>query len=470
VTVNEGDRNASGTRDLTVLNTDGQTLFAAGNQLDQSVAAIGHYPDSRSDERGNEPEGADVAIFGDERFLFVSSERSSVVFVYNIADAQAPLLKQILPTATSPEGIKAIPSRSLLAIASEDDRRGANRAGITLYDIQTQSQNFPAIQADNRADGTPIPWGALSGLTADRTQANRVFAVEDGFFDFNRILQLDISTTPAVLTREIAVTDPNGLIDALPVASTESSGNVFDREDRDELRNADGTVNLDFEGIAQANDGGFWLAAEGDGTVGNALFDPIDSRNRIFRTDANGIVTDIISLPSELDLIQRDEGFSGVAQIGNRLVVPFETQWNNEVNVRLGIYDLASETWRFGFYPLDNILSQNGGTIGLYGAARIDDDNVLILERDNQGGPDAALKRLYSVNISGVNDGDIITKTLIRDMVPSGDLEVAGGQILPFFEGLTITATGDVLVINDNDGTEDGSGETQLINFGNIIP
>jgi hypothetical protein len=181
-------------------------------------------------------------------------------------------------------------------------------------------------------------------------------------------------------------------------------------------------------------------------------------------------VTDIISLPSELDLIQRDEGFSGVAQIGNRLVVPFETQWNNEVNVRLGIYDLVSETWRFGFYPLDNILSQNGGTIGLYGAARIDDDNVLILERDNQGGPDAALKRLYSVNISGVNDGDIITKTLIRDMVPSGDLEVAGGQILPFFEGLTITATGDVLVINDNDGTEDGSGETQLINFGNIIP
>lgn len=468
ITVNEGDRNGSGTRDFSVFDTNGQNLFNAGNSLDQAVAGIGHYPDRRSDERGNEPEGADVAIFGNERYLFVSSERSSVIFVYNIADAQTPVLKQILPAATSPEGIKALPGRNLLAVASEEDVRGEYRAGITLYEIESQSAVFPNIQSVNRADGTPIPWGALSGLTADAANPNLAYTVEDGFYGFNRILELDLSTTPITLTREIQITDPDALIDSLPIATTQSSGDVFDGEDRDELRNADGTVNLDFEGIAQASGGGFWLAAEGDGTVGNSLFDPIDSRNRIFRTTANGVLTDIISLPSELDLIQRDEGFSGMAELGGRLVVPFEAEWNNEVNVRLGIYDLSTQTWSFVFYPLDNIISQNGGTIGLYGAAAIDNDNVLILERDNQGGPDAALKRLYSVNLAGVNDGDIVTKTLERDLIAGDDLNSPGGQILPFFEGLTINAEGDLLIINDNDGVEDGSGETQLINLGSF--
>lgn len=466
VTVNEGDRDDSGTRDFTVFDLNGEELFTAGNSLDQAVAGIGHYPDRRSDEQGNEPESADVGVFGDERFLFVSSERSSVVFVYNIADAENPVLKQILPAATSPEGVKAIPERSLLAVASEEDIRGEYRAGVTLYDIANQSQSFPHIQSVDRADGTPIPWGAISGITGDLSNSNAAYSIEDGFFGFNRILEFDLSTTPITLSREIQITDPNALIDDLPIASTQSSGDVFDGEDRDELRNADGTINLDFEGIAQVNGGGFWLAAEGDGTVGSPLFDPIDSRNRIFQTDANGVIVDIISLPNDVDLIQRDEGFSGIAQIGNRLVVPFEAQWNNEVNVRLGIYDLGTDTWSFVFYPLENIISQNGGTIGLYGAAAIDDDNILILERDDQGGPDAALKRLYRVNLAGVNDGDIITKTLERDLIPSGDLDDPGGQVLPFYEGVTINADGNVLIINDNNGTEDGNGETRLINLG----
>jgi hypothetical protein len=30
-------------------------------------------------------------------------------------------------------------------------------------------------------------------------------------------------------------------------------------------------------------------------------------------------------------------------------------------------------------------------------------------------------------------------------------------------------ANGDVLIINDNDGVDDNSGETQLLNLGNIV-
>ena len=49
--------------------------------------------------KGNEPENAEFAVFGSERYLFVNSERSSVVFVYDVADFTKPVFKQLLPAA-----------------------------------------------------------------------------------------------------------------------------------------------------------------------------------------------------------------------------------------------------------------------------------------------------------------------------------------------------------------------------------
>ena len=36
-------------------------------------------------------------------------------------------------------------------------------------------------------------------------------------------------------------------------------------------------------------------------------------------------------------------------------------------------------------------------------------------------------------------------------------------------EGSTVTVGGNVWIINDNDGVDDNSGETQLINLGTIL-
>jgi hypothetical protein len=41
----------------------------------------------------------------------------------------------------------------------------------------------------------------------------------------------------------------------------------------------------------------------------------------------------------------------------------------------------------------------------------------MLVERDNQGGPDARIKRLYSINLTGVADGATLTKTLMRDLL-----------------------------------------------------
>ena len=47
------------------------------------------------------------------------------------------------------------------------------------------------------------------------------------------------------------------------------------------------------------------------------------------------------------------------------------------------------------FYPLDDVESQYGGWVGLSDITNVGEGEYLVLERDNQGGPDAAIKRIY---------------------------------------------------------------------------
>ena len=56
---------------------------------------------------------------------------------------------------------------------------------------------------------------------------------------------------------------------------------------------------------------------------------------------------------------------------------------------------------------------------------------------------------------------------LLRDLLP--DLAAPGGLTYEKIEGAVVTASGDVYIVNDNDGVDDNSGETQLINLGNIL-
>ena len=72
--------------------------------MEHLVAAIGHYPEERSENKGNEPENVFVGEFAGEKLLFVNSERSSVVFVYEITNVSNPVLKQLLPAGVGPEG------------------------------------------------------------------------------------------------------------------------------------------------------------------------------------------------------------------------------------------------------------------------------------------------------------------------------------------------------------------------------
>lgn len=468
VTANEGDLDG-GSRGFTVFNIDGSVAYDSGNTMEHLMARIGHHNDKRADAKGNEPENAEFGRYGGTDYLFVASERSSVVAVYDLSTKNSPAYKQVLPAGVGPEGVLAIPSRNLLIAASEEDDRGSHmRSVVNIYRYQTAAANYPTIQSVDRADGTPIPWAAMSGFAAAPT-GSTVYGVEDSFFRSNRIFEIDTSVKPASLKGELAMRDSGGKLAALAATLPDAKdAAAFDDTDLAAMINPDGTVNLDPEGVAVASSGGFWVASEGAGSV--AAYEAgkaITSANLILKVSATGAIEEVIRLPADVDARQARYGFEGIAESDGKLVVAFQRAWAGETQPRIGVYDLAAKTWQFMYYPLDPVASPYGGWVGLSDITALGNNQFLVVERDGHAGPDARIKRLYRIDLTGKADGATLAKVLVRDLMP--DLRAPGGSVLEKIEGLAVLANGDVLIVNDNDGVDDHSGETQLINLGKIL-
>ena len=382
----------------------------------------------------------------------------------------------IAHTFQTTEGTLVLPSRNLLIAASEEDSRDDKiRSVLNIYSYSEDAPTYPTVMSADRMDGTPIPWSAMSGLAADATMPRRLWAIEDSFYGSNRVFGIDISETPAMLDTEITISDANGVFAATaavaladPTVADDdvTRATVFDEADLDALINDDNTVNIDPEGIAVASAGGYWVVSEGSGTFDDAGR-PINSLNFIFKIDANGVIEAVVRLPDALNDVQFR--FGGIAEYNGRAYVAFQRAWPGagDTNPRIGVYDVTNMTWEFLTYPLEAPASQNGGWVGLSDITSLGNGEFLVVERDNQGGPDAAIKRLYTFDVTGLVDGDTVTKVLERDLM--GDLMAPGGLVAEKVEGSAVTASGDVYIINDNDGVDDNSGETQLINLGDIL-
>ena len=126
VTANEGDLAAepAGGRGWTVFSPTGDVVWDAGGSAEQALADVGRYPDGRSDDKGAEFEGAEIADFGffgrTRELAFIGSERGDAVLAYDLSDEADPVLTQVLPTGEAPEGVLAIPRRGLLLTSNED--------------------------------------------------------------------------------------------------------------------------------------------------------------------------------------------------------------------------------------------------------------------------------------------------------------------------------------------------------------
>jgi hypothetical protein len=344
----------------------------------------------------------------------------------------------LLPSGLSPEGIIAIPSRNLIAVANEVDlvEDGGVRSHVTIYELAEGAPSYPTIMSVRDDKGLPIGWGALSGLAADPAKPGTLYAVNDSFYGGQpTIFTIDATRKPAVITT------------ALPVT-----------------RNGDAAQMLDLEGIAADGEGGFWLASEGRG-------DQMIPHG-ILHVNDKGEIDQSIGLPDELLRGATRFGFEGITFTGSGddlvLWMAVQREWadDQEGMVKLLSYKPKDKTWGAVHYPLDK------GEEGWIGLSEIvaNGDFIYVIERDNQIGAAAKTKKLYRIPKAQMVPGEIgktlpvVSKELVRDLLP--DLLTTGGYALEKVEGFTIDASGEGFAVTDNDGVNDSNGETLFWSVG----
>jgi hypothetical protein len=436
-TANEGDYEDAdgkkgGARSFTLFHVSGEVEYELGSAFEHEIVRAGHYPEGRSGNKGSEPEGLAVGIFGSRKLLFVGSERANVVGVYDVTQG-APVFLQLLPTGIEPEGLKAIPGRGLLAVSAELDGLDegfAIRPIVTLYSLQGEAARYPQL-ISGYADATPIPWVAISGLSGDPNSANTLWAVSDSHLAQGFIYRVDTAHTPARIEQRIAVGQADG--------------------------------SLDLEGIAARSEGGFWLASEGL-AKGRA--------NALVRVDAAGAILARVELPAELVVHATDSGLVGVAVTGcaadgDEIVwVALQREWADDPTgrVKIGRYAVSAGTWSFAHYPLDSSESPNGGWVGLSELTARPDGTLLVVERDNQIALDARIKRLYTIAPASATFAPygqslpILKKTLVHDVL--SELDAHSISVPDKLEGVGLTRDGKLYLATDNDGVDKNYGET----------
>lgn len=442
VTANEGDWKG-GSRGFSIFRKDGTLEFDAGASVDHMAMRLGHYPENRSAAKGSEPEGIEVGTYGNDRLIFVGLERASLVLVYkDEGPGKAPRYLQALPTGIGPEGLLAIPQRDLFVTASETDvgEKGGARSAVMIYRRSEGPAAYPTIQSQDE-NGLPIGWGALSGLAADQTAPGKLFAITDSAYKPSRILEIDATQKPALITRGLTVTK-----DGKPAA-------------------------YDLEGIATRPGGGFWLASEGnpekkDGPLADILL----------RVSAEGAVEEEILLPEALAKQALRFGFEGVAVTGTgadeTVWIAVQREWKDDPKGKAKIlsYKPASKEWGVLHYPLSP--AAKGAWMGLSELVFLGDDRFAVVERDNVFGAKAS-KTIQAFSVKGLKPAAIgaaeiptVAKTQFRDLTP--DLMKLGGYGLDKVEGMTVDKAGNLFVVTDNDGVDGSSGETQFFAFGKV--
>jgi hypothetical protein len=434
-TANEGDWKG-GTRGWSIFDAaTGAVVWDAGSTFERLTVRTGLHNEGRAEAKGPEPEGLAITEIGGRPTALVASERSNFVAVYDLSDVTDPKCVQILPTTPGPEGIVPVPQRDLLVVASEtDDAEARVRAAVNIYGYGEAfagsggTRVFPSIFSAE-ADGAPIGWGALGALSADPADENRLFTATDIAYGPARVLGVDTSQSPAVIDKQIPITE-NG-----------------------------SPVTLDNEGLSARSDGGFALAVEGAEGTGNELV----------IAGADGGIEERVALPAEIAAGLGSQGLEGVAVDGDAVWVVLQRELKDDPKgvARIGRYTDGQWEW-FG-YQLEST-DTKGDWIGLSEIV-VHDGGLLVLERDKLNGPDATLKAIYRVEIptgGGVTEAgqapEVLPKKLVRDLLP--DLRATNGYVQEKVDGVTVGGNGNLYVVTDNDGLDDANGETVFLDLG----
>ena len=437
ITANEGNYQSldglrGGSRGFTMFSPSGRVMYDSGASFEHDVMSVGHYDDSRSANRGSEPSSIAVARFDGDQLMFIGAEQANVVGVYRL-DHGRPTLLQMLPTGDEPADIAAAPLRNVLAVsASGADEEGEYPSMITIYE-RGSTHVGPVQLRSIRLGNAPIPWSALSGLSGDPTNAQRMYSVNDASFAETYVYTIALDRNPAEIVDRRLVVDASG------------------QPRRD----------LDAEGLAARPSGGVWMVSElRTGSDGKAW-----AANALLRVEPDGTVAAEVPIPTGSAGPIGVEGVAVSDSNGRELVFVAFQKPDIENLVLIARYEVDIQRWTFARYATDI-----GDTaVHVADLAILPDGRLGVLERDNGAGGEAVLKRVYAVDQLAADfheidhqDGlDVLSKSLEADIA---DILTARSIWAPDKpEGLGVTADGAMYVVTDNDGLDDALGQTLFL-------
>ncbi|RFC49204.1 MAG: hypothetical protein DVB23_000252 [Verrucomicrobia bacterium] len=171
-----------GGRSFSILDSSGAMVYDSGDLIEKAIATYGKgaesgfpiFDDTRSDDKGAEPEGVTVAQLGSKILAFVGLERSNGVMVFDITTAitnpaSVSIVAYLRNTGDkSPEGIFTIspadsPNGKMLAVSSNEV---SNTVSIfELQQVYTLTVN-PPTNGSITGDASLYVAGSTATLTA----------------------------------------------------------------------------------------------------------------------------------------------------------------------------------------------------------------------------------------------------------------------------------------------------------------
>jgi DNA-binding beta-propeller fold protein YncE len=105
----------------------GTLVWDSKDQLDRESFTLGLYDDTRSDDKGAEPESITLGRVGSKTIAIVGLERADAFAIYDITNPLEPVFVKMYKTGDAPEGVLFIPAskspiqQSLIVVSSEND-------------------------------------------------------------------------------------------------------------------------------------------------------------------------------------------------------------------------------------------------------------------------------------------------------------------------------------------------------------
>lgn len=307
-----------GARSFSIWNENGELVFDSGDDFEQIVAQ--NYPlqfnsnnddntslDSRSDDKGPEPEAVTIGKIYGYTYAFIGLEREGGIMVYDISNPQSPLFLQYInnrnfaATETSsasgdlgPEGILFIPrekspnERDLIVLSSEiSGTVSVFQVDINLnFDEAWESETAVLSGSQEIAtfEGQSIFEGGFSGLHALPNEPNKFLTISDrgpnvdassnALANGNTLFFPNPEFVPTIYTIEkiddqIQIIDrkpilnPSGSeISGLPLPIAQGGTGEIAWSDLNGAVHSPNSWGIDSEGIVLGNDGNYWVCDE----------------------------------------------------------------------------------------------------------------------------------------------------------------------------------------------------------------